>query len=290
MPSENQIINFELFRYQLLPLTRNVQMEIFPDEIFRAINSVEELKARKNEIFGHVLTNFPSLDYRKADLNHKVDVDLPPWFVVEINTQKSLKRDKPDFQQERIDTWPHVIVIINNSPDTQIIAISRNTRAFSSGAVIAKILQENLGRILQRYMITIHVEAIFDKSEFWHIVDEYRGRITSVNFELISPNMANISKGLELDLARLNADTNSHRTDLKLNSTEGSSLEIKQDNPLVNSLVEYSSKGGGDIEVRIKGIKKTIRTSRSVREISIDELSIENLTPERLGWLFEQFK
>lgn len=290
MPSENQIINFELFRYQLLPLTRNVQMDMFPDVAFRSINSVEELKARKNEIFSHVLSNFPALDYRQAEINHKVDVDSPPWFVVEINTQKSLKREKPDFKQERIDTWPHVIAIINNSPDVQIIAISRNTRAFSSGAVVAKILQNNLGRILQRYMLTIQVEAIFDRSEFWHIVDEYRGRITSVNFELISPNMANISKGLELDLAKLNADTNSHRTDLKLNSTEGSALEIKKDNPMLNSLVEYSSEGCGDIEVKIKGIKKTIRTSKSVREISIDELSIQNLTPDRLEWLFEQLK
>lgn len=237
-----------------------------------------------------MLTNFPTLHYRQAEINHKVDVDSSPWFVVEINTQKSLKREKPDFEQERIDTWPHIVAIINNHPEVQIIAVSRNTRAFSSGAVVAKILQENLGRVLQRYLLTFQVEALFEKSEFWHLVDEYQGRITSVNFELISPNMANISKVLELDLGRLNADTNSHRTDLKLNSSEESALEINQENPLVNSLVDYSSQGGGDIALKVKGIKKTIRTSKSVREISIDELSIQNLTPERLEWLFEQFK
>ena len=290
MSPENQIIHFELFRYQLLPLTRNVQMDMFPDERFRSINTVEELKARKNEIFGYVLTNFPSLQYRQAEINHKVDMDSPPWFVVEVNTQKSLKRDKQDFEQERIDTWPHVVAIINNQPEIQILAVSRNTKAFGSGAVVAKMLQENLGRVLQKYLLTIQVEALFEKNGFWHLVKEYQGRITSVNFELISPNMANISKGLELDLARLNADTNSHRTDLKLNSSEGSTLEINQENPLVNSLVDYSSEGGGDIEVKIKGIKKTIRTSSSVREISIDELSVQNLTPERLDWLFEQFR
>ncbi|MBU2764688.1 hypothetical protein HAP94_00400, partial [Acidithiobacillus ferrivorans] len=235
MPSENQVIHFELFRYQLLPLTRNVQREMFQDERFLAINTVEELKARKNEIFGHVLEDFPSLQYRQAEINHKVDVESPPWFVVEINTQKSLKREKPDFKQERIDTWPHVIAIINNKPDVQIIAVSRNIRAFSSGAVVAKILQENLGRILQRYLLSFQVDALFEKSEFWHLVEEYKNRIISVNFELISPNMANISKGLELDLARLNADTNSHRTDLRLNSLEGSALEINQRNPLLGT-------------------------------------------------------
>lgn len=290
MSPENTIIHFELFRYQLLPLTQHVQMDMFPEESFQSIKTVEELRERKNEIFSHVMTNFPSLQYRQAEINHKIDIDSPPWFVVEINTQKSLKRDKPDFNQERIDTWPHVVAIINNQPEVQIIAVSRNTRAFSSGAIVAKILQVNLGRVLQRYQLSIQIEALFEKSEFWHLVEEYQGRISSVNFELISPNMANISKGLELDLARLNVDTNSHRTDLKLNSSEGSTLEINQENPLVNSLVDYSSKGGGDIELKITGIKKTIRTSKSVREISIDELSIQNLTPDRLEWLFEQFK
>lgn len=95
---------------------------------------------------------------------------------------------------------------------------------------------------------------------------------------------------LELDLAQLSADTNSHRTDLKLNSSEGSTLEINQENSLVNSLVEYSSQGGGDIVVKIKGLKKTIRTSKSVREISFDELSIQNPTTETLDRLFEQLK
>lgn len=290
MKNENKIINFELFRYQLLPLTRHVQLDMYPDERFKNINTVEDLKSQKNEIFEHVLSEFPVLHHRQAQLNSKIDLHLPPWFVVEVNTQKSIQREKEDFEKERIDTWPHVVVIINNNPEIQLIAVSKNYRAFASGAVVAKIVQENLDRVLQRYLLTVQVEALFEKSEFWHLIDEYQGRITSVNFELISPNMANISKALELDLAKLNADTNSHRTDLKLNSSEGSTLEVTKDNDLLNSLVDYSSEGGGDIAVKVKGLKKTVRTSKSVREISIDEMSVENLTPERLEWLFEQIK
>lgn len=288
MATENQLIRFELFRYQLLPLTQHIQMDMFPDEAFRGISSVQELRDRKNEIFAHILSGFPGLQYRDADLNHRVDIATPPWLVVEINTQKTLERERKDFETERLDTWPHVVVIINNKPDVQIIAISRNHRAFSSGAVVAKLLQENFQRQLSRYYLNIQVEALFEKNQFWNLVEEYGERITSVNFELISPNMANISKTLELDLAKLNADTNSHRTDLKLNSSEGGVLEIKRDNTLLNSLVDYSSEGGGDIEIKIKRMKKTIRTSKSVREISIDEISLKNLTPERLEWFLDQ--
>ena len=290
MNNENKIINFELFRYQLLPLTQHIQLDMYPDEHFRDINTVEQLKAKKNEIFSHILSSFPKLHHRQSDLNRKIDLDLPPWFVVEINTQKTMQREREDFEKERIDIWPHVVVIINNRPDVQLIAISKNHRAFASGLTVAKIIQENLGKVLQRYLLTIQVEALFEGSEFWNLVDEYKGRITSVNFELISPNMSNISKALELDLAKLNADTNSHRTDLKLNSSEGGALEISDKNSLVNSLVDYSAEGGGDIEIKVKGIKKTVRTSKSVREISIDEISVKNLTPDRLEWLFGQIK
>lgn len=290
MPDENKIIKFEIFRYQLLPLTQHVQMDMYPDERFRDITTVEQLKAHKNEIFAHVLSSFPQLQHRRANLNRKIDLDADPWFVVEINTQKTMQREREDFEKERIDVWPHVIVIINNRPDVQLIAISKNYRAFASGLTVLRMLRGNLERVLQRYLLTIQVDALFEESEFWNLIDEYKGRITSVNFELISPNMANISKALELDLAKLNADTNSHRTDLKLNSSDGGALEISKENTLVNSLVEYSSEGGGDIAVKVKGLKQTIRTSKSVREISIDELSVENLTSDRLEWLFGQIK
>ena len=292
MLPKNQPLHFELFRYQLLPLTQNVQIDLFPDERVMSINSVEELKAQKNEIFHHVLTKSLSLQHRQSELNKKVIMESPPWFVMGINTKKSLKREKPDFDQEQIETWPHVIVIINNEPDVQIIAVSRNTRAFRSGSVITKILQENLGIVLQKYQLTIQIDSFFEKSEFWKLVGEYQGQITSVHFELISPNMANISGALKLnlDLAKLNADTNSHRTDLKLNSSKGGALEINQENLLVNSLVDYSSEGGGNIKLKLKGIKRMIRTPKSVREISINELSVQNISPEQLERLFEKIK
>lgn len=283
MIADNPQIHFELFRYQLLPITQYIQKDMF-----REILSSKELKEKKNSFFQEILEEFPPLQYRDAPINIRVDLAASPWYVIEINTQKTLQRDKPDFEKEQIDTWPHVIVAINNRPDVQLIAISRNKKAFSSCAVVAKILQDNFQRLLHEYYLNIQIEALFEKNYFWELIEEYSGKITSVKFELISPNMANISKALELDLAQLNVDTNSHRTDLKLNSGEGSVLEINPDNTLVNSLVDYSSEGGGDIELRLKGVKKAIRTSKTVRELTIDEFSAKNLSPDMLTMIFEK--
>ena len=289
MPVENQIVRFELFRYQLLPLTQNIQADLLRHRSLEDISTVDELRANKNKFFQRALSDLPPIRHRDAQLNYRVDLNNPPWFVFELNTEKSLERELPNFSIEQIENWPHVTIIINNEPEIQIIAISINQKAFSSGSVVARLLQDNLQTAMQDYFLTIQIEALFEKNKFWQLVEEYKKRITCVNFELISPNMSNISKKLELDLARLNSDTNSHRTNLKLNSNKGSTLEIKESNPLVNSLVEYSSEGGGDIELRIKGLRKTIRTSKTVREISIDELSLKNLNADTLRILMSRF-
>ncbi len=263
-----------------------MQIDMFPDERFKSIVTIEELTNRKNEIFEYVLKNFPTLRYRQNEIHQKVDLNSAPWFVMEINSQRSLKREMPDFNEERIDTWPHVVIIFNNRPDIQMIAVSKNTRAFNSGSTVIKILQDNLAPVLQVYQLSIDIGARFEEKEFWNLVDEHREKIVSVNFELISPNMANISKNLKLDLKQIAVDTNSHRTDVKLNSSEGGILNLNQDNSIVNSLVDYSSKGGGTIKLKIKGYKRTLSTSKHVKKISMEEISFENISPTTLENIF----
>ena len=170
-------IHFELFRYQLLPATQHIQRDMF-----REVLSIKDLKEKKNIFFQEILDDFPSLQYKDAQTNVRVDLTSAPWYVIEINTQKTLQRDKPDFEKERIDTWPHMVVVINNSPDVQLIAISRNKKAFSSCSVVANILQDNFQKILHKYQLNIQIEALFEKNKFWDLIGKYSGKITSVNF------------------------------------------------------------------------------------------------------------
>lgn len=285
MRIDNSKVYFEVFRYQILPSTQNVQ-----GNIFKRFRTIDELKKRKNKIFEQILNKISSLTYREARLNCKIDLNDAPWFVLEINTQKSVPIESEDFKKERIDSWPHVTVIINNDPEVQLIAISRNKKAFTSGKVVAEILKDNFQDALNEYCLDLQVEALFKKKAFWDLIDKYEGKVASVKFELISPNMSNISKSLQLDLRQLKLDTNSHRTDLKLNSGKDSVLEINRKSEYIHSLVDYSADGGGDIEIRLKGIKKTMKTSEGVRELIIDEVVATNPTPATLQQIFDQLK
>jgi hypothetical protein len=147
--------------------------------------------------------------------------------------------------------------------------------AFSSGHVVANLLQRTLNGALSQYGLTIQIQEQFAKNDFWEIIDKYRGRVKRVKFEMVSPNMANISHVLKVDLKQLNRESNSQRTSIELEAVDGASLELSPDNPLIASCVEYASAGGGDIAIKISGLKTEIRTSTSVSTVAIDSLEME---------------
>jgi len=278
-------ISFDLYRYQLLPLTQDVQ----PD-MFRKILNVEHLKEHKNIIFQELLSSFPELKSNTNNLHQMVVVNKDDWFVFKLGIQKSIEIENENFDKERINNWPHITVIINNRPDCQFIAISKNLKAFSSTNVVSNILSDTLRPHLKNYQLSMRVEVLFDKKEFWNLVHSNRGKITSIRFELISPNMANISKCLKVDLKQINLDTNSHRTCLELNSADDTALEIRENNEVIDGLVEYSSQGGGDIVFKINGLKRSVHTQKTNRTIELDELIVENLNPESLETLLGFFR
>lgn len=271
-------VNFDLYRYQLLPITQNIQ----PD-LYREILTKEELKRKKNILFHEVISKLPNMVSNSGNsLQQKIVLNTESWFAFKLGTQKTIEIENENFNRELVDNWPHVTVIIDNRSDRQLIAISKNSRAFSSTRVVAKIIKESLKNHLANLQLSMHIEAIFEEKCFWKLINKNRGKVTSIKFELISPNMANISKSLKVNLKQINIDTNSHKTCLELNADDNASLEIQEDNEVIDGLVEYASKGGGDIVLKVNGIKRSIRTKQSIKTIEIDELTVESLNAESL--------
>jgi len=155
------------------------------------------------------------------------------------------------------------------------VAIQYSTKVFSNTNTVAEILEENLNRVLIPMGLHVYFEPLFEKKQFWEIVYTYPERIIQAEFELISPNLANISQALKIDLRSLNTSTNTQKTKLQLNSDKESSLTLSESDPVINSLVDYSSEGGGNISLRVKGLKKKIQTNNSVTSVEVDEIALE---------------
>ncbi|PKN16532.1 MAG: hypothetical protein CVU66_00580 [Deltaproteobacteria bacterium HGW-Deltaproteobacteria-23] len=278
-------VSFELYRYQLLPMSRQVQQDFLHD-----ISSVEDIERNKNKFLGEILDKFPSILHKTHHINQKREFYENDILCLKVAVQKSLERDRADFRKERLENWPNVTILINNRQDIQMIAVSKNEKAFTSSAVIIKSIVALVNARLKSYQLQMHAEAMFDKKEFWAIVMSHRTRIQTIKFELISPNLANISSQLKLDLKQLNKDTNSHKTNLEFNSPAGATLEVNESNQMINSLLDYASQGGGDISFKVRGYKKKIHTSTSIKTVEIDELMVENLTPTQVDHFTDLFK
>ena len=66
-------------------------------------------------------------------------------------------------------------------------------------------------------------------------------------------------------------------------------LTFKEGEEPVTSLVEYASQGGGNIKMRVKGIRRKISTSDTITEIVIEDLEFE-FEPENLKAIKDIFK
>lgn len=281
MAPRTKKIGFHEYRYQILPTSQTIQLDIEG-----SIKDLADLKRQKNELFRRAVSTVKTFSYSRGDIRHKVwhDDDI---FVLQIGVERDLKRITREFEIEDVENWPTVYVVFNNDPAIQKCLVQQGG-GFQRTITVLKIIEQSLNAVLARYQLSVAFEPIYSESYFWDLVEQYRERITQIEFELISPNMSNISESLTFDLAQLNRSTNTQRTNLQLNSDVNTALTPTADDPLIGGLVKYSSEGGGDITMRARGVRKKIHTAKGVKEITIEEIEVEGATQEQILRMFKE--
>ncbi|PJI95563.1 hypothetical protein CLU85_0274 [Acidovorax sp. 69] len=259
---------FRAYRYQLLPLDRNETKDLYLNF------SVEEIVARKNDFFAEALTHLPKISHKRVEVNISIEEVQQDFFRVKLAPSRPLTRETADSRREKIENWPHIEAYILNNPDDQLLIIQERVSAFANTDTVANIILRGTRVALDQIGLSLQIESMFNESYFWGLVNQYSNRITWVEFEFITPNMANISKTLANTLKNLGKQTNAVKEQLTLRSDPSSSLDIDQSNETIQGLVEYTSKGAGDIKLKIKGIRKRFQTSTSRREVHLSGIEI----------------
>lgn len=94
---------FELFRYQLLPVNRHLQLDFI-----NGVKSVEELIERKNSIFAQALREVRAFTHPRTDVVAKLLYSDRGFFLYRIAANRSIHRETKEFADEYIDNWPSV--------------------------------------------------------------------------------------------------------------------------------------------------------------------------------------
>jgi hypothetical protein len=276
---------FELFRYQLLPIDRFLQ-----GNLLTGVSSIDELISRKNDFFSEAISGTKNFSDKRHQTITKKLYEEDDFFLLRIAYNRSIHRETKDFRDEFIDNWPSILVAIWNNPEKQFIAVQRRSTAFSSCEVVVKMIINAISSQLSHHHLRAIHEPLFEKQQFWSLLHQYEGKIKSVEFEIITPNMANISGSLSDDLKDFAKATNSVRNKLKIESDPDAPLHLEEGNSTLQGLVDYSSEGGGNISLKIDGVKKTYHTSKTVKEIQLGDMEIQGNAEEVASVIRELLK
>jgi hypothetical protein len=277
--------NFELYRYQILPINR-AQLELFKN----TENSIEELLENKNHYFIKAFNNLCSNSYlddiggtKKLIFKRiypKEECSSEDVNIFLMAKPQSLTMETNDFSSKEIQNWPRIHLIVINDKEKQILAVEKRTSAFPSTRNVIRKISERLNDTLGLNNLNVHINPIYDKQFFWDFIADKS--IKKIEFSLITPNMANISKALSDELKNMAKTSNTAKTDIRLNAADGTSLIIKRDNTYINDLVEYSSQGGGTIKVQTKGARKFTDINKGITTMSFDSLTLESNNPKNI--------
>lgn len=257
---------FNLFRYQIIPVNRELQLSFAEGP-----KSIDELLSEKNARFLRALVEIGSFGTPRTDVTHAQLAADADSVLMRFGVNRSLDRETRDFRHESVETWPSFLVFFWNSPDKQIVGIEHRFEAFQYSETALRLIFNKINERLHRQNLRVLYEPIVERRVFWDLAARYEGKIQSVEFEIITPNMANISAALDQNLKDLAKHTNTAKTHVALEANPGTALSIKGDDKMLDGLVNYSASGGGDVKIRVVGLRKTIHTSRSVKTVEIDE-------------------
>ena len=267
---------FNIYRYQILPQDRIV-FSLFDD-----INNVDELIQRKNSIFNNILLDIESqdLEHRKTPIKFQLKYKLDDFFIFKMGIKRHTKIGNENLEETKQDDWRHIFIIFWNNPDKQFLLIQEKSKVFSYSKDALKMIIQVMQKFLLDKHLIIKSESLFDKNDFWSIIDMHSKKVSRVKFILITPNMANISGALSKELKDFFKSTNSIENTLEINATKESILHLERNNHLVQNVVDYASEGGGSAQIKIKGIRKTFSTTDKIKAIEFDEMDITNPNEE----------
>jgi hypothetical protein len=270
MVGDIKTVRFSLFRYQLVPIDR-----FFQADMISGISSIDELIARKNALLDDVLSKIKDFRDGRHETVTRPLFSKGGFYIYKVATNRSINRERKDFTAEKLDNWPSVLVAIWNEPEKQLIAVQRRTTAFQHGDTVVRLIASAIETGLATYGLRLFYEPLFESRVFWEIVKKHTGKVQALEFEFITPNMANISGTLPEELKAFAKNTNSVRNKLSIESDPESALHVEQNDAVMDGLVQYSSEGGGNVAVKIAGAKKKIHTSKTSKEIEISEMHLQ---------------
>lgn len=268
------------------------------DDIFNdkeRLQEVEENFVRRQACFDDVLVD----DYTKTQRIHFTNARgtqylhhflLEPFKEEGVYVLRILKncrgtRHDENFKSIPFDDYRSCIIIIDNRPGIQLIAIENATAAFQSLETVERIIERTLSRVMaQRFSLRMSIKNIYDAARFWNIAQDkksYPRGFRKVEFTWPKPNLERLAKRFEF-IQGIRKDTESAVT-LVTDAGAGKSVKLNPDDQWTRDVVEVASNIGGEASIRLtpNGSRRKINVGKNCYKfITFEEATFTKMSPD----------
>jgi hypothetical protein len=169
--------------------------------------------------------------------------------------QKGKKGPDQSYAPETLQTNDASLFILNLADDSQVAVMEHKNSVGSPKPIIAAFLYA-VRRADGFGDYDPHVRYLSNEETYWSVVEEYKGRITQLDFTFIPPNALKSQQTVAEFIKQASQNANSDYLEHKYRSKAG---KLNPKAPIVAGSVDVALKGGG--EAVVKSGKKVIFSS-----------------------------
>jgi hypothetical protein len=203
--------------------------------------------------------------------------------MFKLSNKKKGHRVNEKLEKEGYDTYPFIMIIIDNRPGIQRIFIEQNTSVFKSSKTPASLIQNIFNKELRKHLLRVELYSQYPEKEFWDVVKKHPEGFKKITFHLPPLNLERLSKVANKLLTDARQDWDSG-LDFSFVAPKNGLLKLDEKNIRQSSLTKFMALNGqanssnrGSIEMTTAGPhgKRIIIGKDTNLTINISEDSIE---------------
>lgn len=275
--------SYIIYTYQFAPIINDGA------NLFQSTLDVgQRMESKQTYLQGILLDkNFKFNSKREGIFEHQLRYNSNGVIILKLANNKQLSLEE-NFKKKKHNYSPSCFVIIDNRQDVQHIAIEDNSTAFSTTDVVRNIMECSLRKALKIYGLTISIKKEYQKTEFWRLLEHYPKGVSMVRFHFSYPNLPRVSESINTLISNQSKITNSKSTTFELKSSDSEQLSLSNDNEELNGLVNASADSGNVITLKVKGLRRYIKTGDTTKKFEIDDLETQMQSDDLFQSRFER--
>ena len=255
-------LKFAIYNYNFLRIIEpNKQLQLeFPE--WQKVD-VEESFENRQQMFGDILQSDYHTPYQfesargKQYWHRQVVKPQDEVYVMRVANVTSVTITDEQLKSKDYADYRNCLVIVDNRPGIQRVAIERKTKAFSDTKTVAGILETSLCKLLRQKLLKVKLTAVYGTNVFWTTLNDYPDGFRKVRFHFPPLNLERLTKVMDKYLKTAREDWDSD-LDFSFGANEGGVVKIDPDNERQRALVKGASGGGVWIEMYPKGKRRPV--------------------------------